>query len=46
MGKQVSQTLTTSGGNEMAVVVDEKYYLKNEKAKKLIHDLIEKGDLP
>ena len=27
-------------------VVDEKYYLKNEKAKKLIHDLIEKGDLP
>ena len=27
-------------------VVDEKYYLKNEKAKKLIQSLIEKGDLP
>ena len=27
-------------------VVDEKYYLKNEKANKLIQSLIEKGDLP
>ena len=27
-------------------VVDEKYYLKNEKANRLIQSLIERGDLP